>query len=384
MTETITPTETPTQTASPSVAGGVNVEQSSQAQPTLESWKDSFKSSFTGSKLKEQKTTPQAVVTPQTTSADTKTEPQAVVEIAPAASESDEISVADLIGTKPQPKTTIDSLEKLSTIVEKEWGHKNVDTLLNSAKKWREDSKKLNETAKELGQFKDLFTEMPPAIKQALELYQKGQDFTSPFKSSDANINYNESFEKQDIIALAKVFTPDVNVSDVEGDDFVDITEDNTTTRLLKKSIKDNFIAKQQEIEQTRSTLTTQATENKTRFLNDVATSVNQLTSLPFVKPNALKAVEETMKSGDLRPVFVDEKGLLLPDAAKRLYFATNGEKLVGTYQKAISELQEQIALLISKGGDVIHTTKGADGSRAENDFTKSFKASLQNKRIQI
>lgn len=323
----------------------------------------------------EQKTEPQkAEVKTETPVATTQT-------TSPNEEESEEFTVNDIVKTKTPAERVLSTFDDANKVAEKEFGQKDLNTLLSSAKKWRGDSQKLPELQKQNEQYKSFLGDLPQDLKDVLNAYAKGEDYTAPFKNGRLSLDSKIPFEKQDLKQLASIYAADVNVSDPESDDYIDLDDAKSpATKMLTKQLKENFNNAINTEAEKRTNIEKEAIARKEQYLTSVNDSASKLQSLPYAKPKDIQNVKALLESGDMSSLFHGEDGKILPNIAETVFWAKNGEKIVNIHKQAIEQLQSQLSELLAKGGNQVRTTTGNEGGKTTTGWGVTMQEYLQSK----
>ena len=221
--------------------------------------------------------------------------------------------------------------KEMKSLVKSKYGIEDVEKFFGSVDTWRNQAQEKTELQKSYDTLLDDLGSMPKEIKDVVNAWANGDDFTSYFQP-DKRLNYDESFDKQDPNRLVQHYLKD-EYDELQNDlDAGDISqaEYDKQLRLLSRTTKRFFNDEKNSIEKERERI--EATE-KGRFqaVKQSATlSVDSLTKkYPNFSKNELGKIRSTLIEGKIDDLFMNEDGTYNEEAAERLAYALYGNKIV-------------------------------------------------------
>lgn len=300
-------------------------------------------------KLKEdwdayQKT--QTTQKPATQKSETETEEEQEEE-----TETEEEEEKSIFFKKEKGKITkVESLEEANKIAKERFGQPSLPKLIDSAQKWREDSKQLGEVQKKYENIESFITNLPPPIYKAMELFEKGQDWQAALKVP--NINFDKEFSKQKDKVTKHYF------SHLTEDQ---LSEPDDVTKQLIQAAEVKFDAEKMLFDSSRRDIETKAAARKDSLLRSISSTVESLrTTFPDMDADKAKEVEKVLKSGNIDRLFSDATGAYLPDAATRIALALYGKEEIESKSKKSFKKGKNDGLMekVAKGKTTVTESK--------------------------
>lgn len=165
---------------------------------------------------------------------------------------------------------------------------------------------------------------LPKELQTAVSLAIEEKDWRTAVDFA-SSIDLSKPFDKLSIDDKVKVhnyFFPE---------DKIDVAnaEDKANQKAIKAA-EAKYKAEQFVLEQTTEKRKKDASEKTNKFVQSADTSVATLKKeYPNFIESDIKAIEDIIKVKGIQSVFFDKNGNLLPDAAKKIAFALNGDRIL-------------------------------------------------------
>jgi hypothetical protein len=281
--------------------------------------------------------------------------------------ESDVFGLSKSSKKNKEVKVDFEVPKQMKSLVKSKYGIEDVDKFFGSVDTWRNQAQEKAELQKSYDTLLDDLGSMPKEIKDVVNAWANGDDFTSYFQPNQ-RLNYDESFEKQDANRLVQHYLKD-EYDELQDDlDAGDISqaEYDKQLRLLSRTTKRFFNEEKNSIEKERERI--EATE-KSRFqaVKQSATlSVDSLTSkYPNFSKNELGKIRSTLIEGKIEDLFLNEDGTYNEEAAERLAYALYGNKIVDSAKGKAKRQGESEAnmKIVDSSAKTIRKQKSSQGN---------------------
>lgn len=259
------------------------------------------------------------------------------------------------------PGKTYKTIDELKAAYKEKFGIEDPEKLLEVGTKWRGDSAKLGELQKNYDKITNWYKSIPTEYRNLLNAYSQGQD-VRPFIQQLTSLDYSKTFEQHDIKTLLKEVAPSINTSDKELDDYIDVTDlRDPAVKATLELAKERYNNKQAAIQREREGMTKSQEAYSTSVLSSISTSVENLTSTyKKIAQEKVKNINDILSSDDVEgKLLTDNKGLYLPDAAERVYFALHGKDELKKIYDAYAKLKDEYEQVLSKGTDKPNEKRG-------------------------
>jgi hypothetical protein len=266
-------------------------------------------------------------------------------------------------------KINFDVPAEMKTLVKSQFGIDNPEKFFEVAQGWRKQAQEKAEVEKNYTAILEDLQTMPVEIKNVVQAWAEGKDFTSFFQA-DKRLNYDDAFEKQDSNRLVQHYLTE------EFDELQDDLDSGSLTqeeydkqlRLLARTTKRFFNEEKAAIEKERERI---ETKEKGRFqaLKQSATlSVESLTKkYPNFSKNELGKIRSTLVEGNIDSLFLNDDGTYNEEAAEKLAYALYGSKIVESATSKAKRQGETEANLkiVDSSAKTIRKQKSTQGNEA-------------------
>jgi|GEM_PF-5482900 hypothetical protein len=259
----------------------------------------------------------------------------------------------DFIEPNAAPANSIvaNSIEDITKILKDKYNIQDIPTFLESADKWRSKATQSEQEIQRLQNFKGAWDNLPPDLQDVMVAYYENRDYTE-ILNSPKFINLNKPFEQQDIAKVVRYLNPDINLSNKDADDYVDLGDiKDPSVKALINTAKTQYAREQASYKANLTSQKTAQQEDQRKFVSSVDASLQKLTTtLPTTAAERVKDVAGVLKSGDIEGSLFYQGDLLREDAAERAYYALHGKALIAAAKEKIAELNKTIETTVSGG----------------------------------
>ena len=287
--------------------------------------------------------------------------------------EEEEDDPDDIFSLKKKKSVEVDFEfdDDIKSFLKKNYSIDDESTFFNSVNKWRGDAQKFSETQGQLEELTEGIQSLPDQIKAAINAFAEGQDFVQAF-GADGNLDFSKSFDKQDEDDIVKHYYPKKYKDIIKKLDDDDLTEEEAEERILflKDAAEQVYKKDQKSIEDRRATLVKQEQEKLERVKETASSSVSHLKeTFPNFKQSDLQKIKRALVDGNFDSLIYDRKGAIKKDAAIRLAFAFNYEKILDR-ERGVAENKGKTKAnleIASKGKKKLKKNKSTSGVQKEN-----------------
>ena len=244
--------------------------------------------------------------------------------------------------------TVFKTFEDFQAAIKKEFNVDDAATFLNAAKKFRNDSSEKGVFESKYKNLAEAIQKAPPILYDALDAYWKGEDYKGHLAKVLNEVDYSLPIEQQNMKLLIKKISPDVNIDDANGENYLDLNDEkNPAVKALINSVKKQYQSDQSSLTEKKTRIAKDQEANASSFLNSITSSIDSFkTKYPKIDAKTIKAVEDVLNSDDVEKVLLlDEKGKYRADAAERIFYSLQGEakylELANAYKKLTAQYQE-------------------------------------------
>jgi len=287
--------------------------------------------------------------------------------------EEDEEDPDDIFSLKKKKSVEVDFEfdENIKNFLKKNYSIDDESTFFNSVNKWRGDAQKFSETQGQLDELMEGIQSLPDQIKASINAFAEGQDYIQAF-GADGHLDFSKSFDKQDEDDIVKHYYPNKYKDIIKKLDDDDLTEEEAEERILflKDAAEQVYRKDQKSIEDRRAAMVKQEQEKLNKIKESASSSVSFLKdTFPNFKNSDLQKIRRALVDGNFDSLLYDRKGAIKKDAAIRLAFAFNYEKILERAKgvaenKGRSKANLEIA---SKGKKKLKKNKSTSGAQKEN-----------------
>lgn len=262
-----------------------------------------------------------------------------------------------------KPETVIETPDHILNVIKSDFGQeikdiKELPKFFESAKKWRTDSQKAQESSQKLEQYEKLLEGLPNEFLDGIQSFYNGEDYMKAF-SDRPKFNFDLPVEKQDIKALVNHYYKDK----FTDEDFAE-EQKSQALQIAESASIDKYNAEKQAKENQRAIYTQNAQKQLEAVKASVNSSVASLRqSFPDAEPTELKNVQSTLEGGinAVASMFFNQDGTVKPEAAERLMLAVHGKSVIDDLTRAAAHSAETAVAeeMLSRGNETRSPKKG-------------------------
>ncbi len=246
-----------------------------------------------------------------------------------------------------------DANVKIGEYVQQQFSINDPQTFINSANKWRADSRQLQEAVTLADNLSTGIETLPSDIKTAIKQYNSGEDYHTALQNA-GGINFGMPFENHVKDKIVDHFNPNwkdlavIEAKQVHGDDIAEdklkIIISNKETNLYNNS-KLAFNQQKDAFNVQRERVQNEAALRRDTLIQSAQSSVNALKdSWPGFDETESQKIHDILTKGDINSIFYDSKGNYKPDAAERLAWTIHGSSREETTANQAARDAESVA----------------------------------------
>jgi len=251
--------------------------------------------------------------------------------------EQEEVESSDVFGVSKTKKRSkefnidFDVPEEMIDMMSSKFGIKDPSKFFTSVDTWRTQAQEGAESTKEYDALSSDLQQLPHEIKQSIQLWANGSDYTEAF-NSNLRLDFSEGFKNQDPENLVQHYleeeyndlVDDYNNEKLNDEDFEDRVE------LLARTTKRMFNQDQASIEKEREDFANQQVAEQQLMKKSANLSVKNLKAeYPDFSKSEINKIQNILAGGRIDDLFVESDGSYKDDAAELLAYAMYGKKMM-------------------------------------------------------
>ena len=289
--------------------------------------------------------------------------------------EEEEEEIEDVFGLNKKGKKAkeikinFDVPAEMKSLVKSQFGIDKPEKFFEVAQEWRKQAQEKAEVEKNYTAILEDLQTMPVEIKNVVQAWAEGKDFTSFFQA-DKRLNYDDAFEKQDSNRLVQHYLKE-EYEELQDDlDSGSVTQEeyDKQLRLLARTTKRLFNEEKAAIEKERERIETKEKGRFQALKQSAALSVESLTKkYPNFSKNELGKIRSTLVEGKIDSLFLNDDGTYNEEAAEKLAYALYGNKIVESATSRAKRQGETEANLkvVDSSAKTIRKQKSTQGNEA-------------------
>jgi len=283
----------------------------------------------------------------------------------------DVFGVTKQVKGRKEVKLNFEPTKEMINFISSNYGIKDASTFFNSVGTWREQAQKGSEIEKEYEALTADLQAMPPEIRNAVQLWADGEDYTQALTMGE-RLDFSSDFENQNIENLVQHYLPEEYDELVELFDSGELEEEDLEERLLllARTTKRMFAGDKRALEDEREQY---AIRQKNEFQNMKKSALLSVESLSKAYPNFSKSeiakIRTTLVEGKVDSLFMNPDGSYKDNAAELIAFASYGKKMLESVKKAAKRKGESEAnmAIVDKSPKTLKKQKAAGGNQSLN-----------------
>jgi hypothetical protein len=260
--------------------------------------------------------------------------------------------VDDVFGVTKEAKVekevqlTFEPTKEMQKFIESKYGVKDVAKFFSSADTWRNQAQEVSDTKRELELLTSDLQAMPPEIRQAVNLWANGDDYTKAFNQNE-RLDFSSDFSRQDPENLVQHYLSEQYDELLERLENGKIDDDEFEDRLkmLAGSTKRMFNTDKQALDEEREQFTQR---QKNEFQMTKKSALLSVENLSKAYPNFSKTevakIRNILVEGKIDNLFTKADGSYNEDAAELVAYAVYGKKMLESVKKVAERRGESKA----------------------------------------
>lgn len=289
------------------------------------------------------------------------------------------------LNKKKGEETLIGSEKELLEVINKSFGQdikelKDTGKFIETAKDWRAQAQKFEETAKKLKETEDALIALPEPIIESMKAFYNNEDYAKPF-ANRPNFDFDKPVDKQDKVELIKHYFPkqyakltEEEISDAKdgvfSDKFEPLIEASTTQFKTAQEARDNQ----------RATQLQRAKDSQIAYKQSVSSSVDYLKqTFPDMDATVTSEAQTILSGGqqEILKFFLNSNGTLKKEAAEYIMMAKHGKSEMQKLAKMSAHAAETKANedILTRGADSPKPKKTGNASDGAPKISKEAQA---------
>jgi hypothetical protein len=261
--------------------------------------------------------------------------------------------------------------DEMIDMISSKFGVEDPSKFFSSVDTWRTQAQEGAEALKEYDALSSDLQSMPFEIKEAIQMWANGDDYTEAF-SSNQRLDFSESFRDQDAENLVQHYLEDEynELVDMYNDDKLDDEDFDDRINLLARTTKRMFNQDAEALENEREKFVQQQREEYKSQKESALLSVKNLgETYPDFSRSEISKIKRVLVDGDLDNIFYNSDGSYKEDAAELLAYAMYGKKMMGAVKSRAEKQGESKANLktVDSSPKRLRKQKSSDQKRGVN-----------------
>lgn len=291
--------------------------------------------------------------------------------------ESEESEDEDVFGLKKSRKkqkefnVDFDVPDEMMDMISSKFGLDDPSKFFSSVDKWRSQAQEGAEYVKEYEALSTDLQSLPSEIKQSIQLWANGSDYTEAF-NSNSRLDFSDDFRNQDTENLVQHYLEEEynDLVDMYNDDKLDDEGFEDRIDLLARTTKRMFNQDRDSIEEERENFANQQRLEHEGLKKSASLSVKNLTKeYPDFSRSEIGKIKNILVNGRVDELFMDSDGSYKDEAAELLAYAMYGkEMMLSAIGKAERQGESKANLkTVDSSPKSVRRQKSADQKRGVN-----------------
>jgi ribosomal protein L12E/L44/L45/RPP1/RPP2 len=232
-----------------------------------------------------------------------------------------------------------------------------MSNFLKNTQEWQKEAQQKSVLEQQLNQVQKEFEQLPAALFEGMQAWAKGENYQDVIKQHLSGLDLTKSFDNNEKATVLNHYFPGQYNAEQIG-------ENGDAVKAALNLAKMQFARDQQAFEVQRKEAS-KTFDQQVQVLRDSAqSSVGQLKKeFPSFENTDVAQVQRLMETDDVLSLFKDKDGKYLPDAAKRLAFALNGELEVKNLSEALKKQTETASQIVNTGQENVQRNASQNGT---------------------
>ena len=268
-------------------------------------------------------------------------------------------------------KVDFDVPDEMMDMISSKFGLDDPSKFFSSVDKWRSQAQEGAESTKEYEALSTDLQSLPSEIKQSIQLWANGSDYTEAF-NSNSRLDFSDDFRNQDTENLVQHYLEEEynELVDMYNDDKLDDEGFEDRIDLLARTTKRMFNQDRDSIENEREDFANQQRQEYENLKKSANLSVKNLTNeYPDFSRSEIGKIKNILVNGKVDELFMDSDGVYKDEAAEILAYAMYGKKMMQSSSTRAERKGESKANLktVDSSPKSVRRQKSSDQKRGVN-----------------
>ena len=268
-------------------------------------------------------------------------------------------------------KVDFDVPDEMMDMISSKFGLDDPSKFFSSVDKWRSQAQEGAESTKEYEALSTDLQSLPSEIKQSIQLWANGADYTEAF-NSNSRLDFSDDFRNQDTESLVQHYLEEEynELVDMYNDDKLDDEGFEDRIDLLARTTKRMFNQDRDSIENEREDFANQQRQEYENLKKSANLSVKNLTNeYPDFSRSEIGKIKNILVNGRVDELFMDSNGVYKDEAAELLAYAMYGKKMMQSSSTRAERKGESKANLktVDSSPKSVRRQKSSDQKRGVN-----------------
>jgi len=268
-------------------------------------------------------------------------------------------------------KVDFDVPDEMMDMISSKFGLDDPSKFFSSVDKWRSQAQEGAESTKEYEALSTDLQSLPSEIKQSIQLWANGSDYTEAF-NSNSRLDFSDDFRNQDTENLVQHYLEEEynELVDMYNDDKLDDEGFEDRIDLLARTTKRMFNQDRDSIENEREDFANQQRQEYENLKKSANLSVKNLTNeYPDFSRSEIGKIKNILVNGKVDELFMDSDGVYKDEAAEILAYAMYGKKMMQSSSTRAERKGESRANLktVDSSPKSVRRQKSSDQKRGVN-----------------
>jgi len=268
-------------------------------------------------------------------------------------------------------KVDFDVPDEMMDMISSKFGLDDPSKFFSSVDKWRSQAQEGAESTKEYEALSTDLQSLPSEIKQSIQLWANGADYTEAF-NSNSRLDFSDDFRNQDTESLVQHYLEEEynELVDMYNDDKLDDEGFEDRIDLLARTTKRMFNQDRDSIENEREDFANQQRQEYENLKKSASLSVKNLTNeYPDFSRSEIGKIKNILVNGRVDELFMDSNGVYKDEAAELLAYAMYGKKMMQSSSTRAERKGESKANLktVDSSPKSVRRQKSSDQKRGVN-----------------
>ena len=260
---------------------------------------------------------------------------------------------------------------EMEEMISSKFGMKDASKFFSSVDTWRNQAQEGAEASKEYDALSSDLQALPHEIKESIQLWANGADYTEAF-NSNLRLDFSDDFKNQDRENLVQHYLEDEynELVDKYNDDKLNDDEFEDRVELLARTTKRMFNQDKDSVEKEREEFAQKQRSEHESLKKSASLSVKNLKEeYPDFSRSEIGKIQNLLANGRVDELFLNPDGSYKDDAAEILAYAMYGKKMLKSVSSKAERRGESKANLktVDSSPKSVRRQKSSDQQRGAN-----------------